>query len=155
MRQQKRDESIRNQYTGLPCIHGFTLIEIMIVVAIVAILSAIAIPSYTEYVRRTHRQHAKAALLAASQWMERVATAQGQYPLALQASFQNVEGARYTVGLAAGATTAAYTLVATRVAGAGNAADACGDFTLTNTGVKNIQAQPSGSTMTAAECWAR
>ncbi|WP_417066920.1 type IV pilin protein [Niveibacterium terrae] len=33
--------------------HGFTLIEVMIVLAIVAILSAIALPSYSDYVLRS------------------------------------------------------------------------------------------------------
>ena len=32
--------------------HGFTLIELMIVVVVIAILSAVAIPSYTDYVKR-------------------------------------------------------------------------------------------------------
>ena len=40
---------------------GFTLIELMIVVAIITILAAVGYPSYTEYVMRSQRQAAKNA----------------------------------------------------------------------------------------------
>jgi len=49
---------------------GFTLIEVMIVVAIVAILSLIAYPNYTDYLRRGHVQEAPATLLAYRAKME-------------------------------------------------------------------------------------
>jgi type IV pilus assembly protein PilE len=42
---------------------GFSLIELMIVVAIVAILATIAYPSYDNYVRKAKRATAQAALL--------------------------------------------------------------------------------------------
>lgn len=42
---------------------GFTLVEIMIVVAIIAILASIALPAYTEHVRKGHRAAAQSEMM--------------------------------------------------------------------------------------------
>lgn len=49
---------------------GFTLIELMIVVAIVAILASVALPSYQDYVRRGIIQEGTAALAQGRVTME-------------------------------------------------------------------------------------
>jgi len=58
---------------------GFTLIELMIVVAVVAILAAIAFPSYQEYVRKSRRAQAKADLVELTQQAERWHTVNNTY----------------------------------------------------------------------------
>lgn len=53
---------------------GFTLIELMIVIAVLVIIAAIAIPSYNNQVQKTRRADAHSALMNAAQTLERCYT---------------------------------------------------------------------------------
>ena len=133
---------------------GFTLIELMIVVAIVGILSAIAYPSYQEYVRRGHRAEARAGLLQAAQWMERAATATGTYPLTAQfpANLKTVPNDRYDISLESPiqGSTNGTTFRLTASPKGSQANDKCGKYTLTNTGQRGV----SGS-LSVTDCWGK
>lgn len=116
---------------------GFTLIELMIVVAIVGILAAVAYPSYQEHVRKARRADAQTALLELGQFMERYYTANGTYVgAALPFDEAPKDGATkfYDLSFSAGPTATTYTLQAA-VKGA-MAGDACGSLRIANTGAK-------------------
>src|SRR5438105_3327612 len=59
---------------------GFTLIELMIVVAIVGILAAIALPAYQDYVIRSKMSEAIAAIAACKTSVAEYASSHGAYP---------------------------------------------------------------------------
>lgn len=139
--------------------HGFTLVEILVVVVIVAVLAAIALPNYQRYIQRGHRAQARAGLLQAAHWMERGATANGVYPeikaanTPLPASLMAAAGPRYVLSLKT-STQAAYTLVATPQGD--QASDRCATLTLDHTGVRGVAIDGArASADLVAECWSR
>lgn len=64
---------------------GFTLIELMMVVAIISILLAIAVPAYNEYINRAHRAAAQQFLLDVAQRQEQYLLDNRQYATVLGA----------------------------------------------------------------------
>ena len=140
---------------------GFTLIEVMIVVAIVAIILTVALPAYFDQIRKTKRSLAKSELMSIMARQEQFFVNNKRYatsmtdlgyaanPFAIDADGTEVlvtAGSRiYTVQFAAGATTTAFTLQA--VPQLDQAKDVlCGTLAVTSLGAKS-------ATGSGAGCW--
>ncbi|CAB3766047.1 hypothetical protein LMG29660_05457 [Burkholderia puraquae] len=134
---------------------GFTLIELMIVLAIVAVLAGWGIPSYREHVVRVHRASAVAALYRAAHYLE---TLDGVPPSALPTALTQAppDGrAVYRLALRrpdGDGSPVNYELDATPLDTGPMHDDACGTFTLRSDGTKG-NVRSDGADAQVAACW--
>ena len=144
---------------------GFTLIELMIVVAIVAILAAVAYPSYRDSINKSRRAEARAQLMDAVQYMQRFYSQNDRYdqtnaatpvavtlPAAIQVSPMGAaSGAQvYNIGFATGSPTAtAFVLQAVPRSGGPMASDKCGTLRINSVGQRTV----TGTGATVEMCW--
>jgi type IV pilus assembly protein PilE len=147
---------------------GFTLIEVMIVVAIIALLATIAVPSYLDYVRKTRRADAITRISQVQQAQERWRANNATYasnlqltaspPAGLGIAATNADG-YYTLSITGSPTATSYTVLATAT-GAQLSDANCRVLSLTMSGGNTTLAATTSGSVTysgtaANRCWNR
>lgn len=131
---------------------GFTLIEVMIVVAIVGILAAIAYPSYQEQVRKSRRADCAGELTLLANAMERFFTLNGAYPATLAAANFPAEcpidGGTPVYDFDIALVNPGPGFTVTAAPKGPQASDKCGTLSLTHLGAQTVS-----SGLDPAECW--
>jgi len=135
---------------------GFTLIEVMIVVAILGIIMAIGLPTYNSYIEKTRRADAIALLSEVAGEQQRFFTENNRFATTMTemgyaAATEPSENGFYAVSVSGtspdGST---YTLTAAPVAGEAQEGDTkCGSFTINSAGAKGLQ----NASETVDYCW--
>ena len=132
--------------------HGFTLLELMIVVMVVAILAAIAIPNYGRYAYRARRADAQNLLQHIATSQERYYSTYNKYTddltqFGYPASGAESEHGYYIVTMAlTGTDGQGYTATATPQGA--QTGDACNRLSFSNTGAKGYNGNESNG-----KCW--
>ena len=121
---------------------GFTLIELMIVVAIIAILALVGYPTYLDQVRKAARKEAAGKVLDTAGRMERIRSQKFEYQAV---SDQTTD--RYTITVDASDPTK-FTVTATPTGD--QTSDDCGTMEYTNAGVWTFT--KGGSTLSQSDC---
>jgi type IV pilus assembly protein PilE len=131
---------------------GFTLIELMIVIAIIAILSAFAVPAYSRYAYRARRADGQELLLRLANAQERYYATFNKYGSLTDIGYVAPvlsEKGFYSLSLSLG--TPASTFTATAAPQGAQQSDVCGSLTLDSSGVKASAASKNISSN--GNCW--
>ncbi len=132
---------------------GFSLIEMMIVVAIVGVISAIAYPSYTEHVKKARRGDARGAMMGLASALERYRAnnpGRGYNGAKLPDIYPDkapIDGPEKFYSLNLNVLNMTYTIRATRYGPQGQ--DECGDFVLDESGTRSLE----NNKKSVSECW--
>lgn len=130
-----------NMNDGRTQTQGFTLIELMIVVAVIAILAAIAYPSYQSHIIKTRRATAAACVIELAQFMEREYTTNQSYADAVlpnaDTGCQNDLNGFYGIAFPSPPTATAFSITATAQGVQANDTQ-CGNLTINERGTKSV-----------------
>lgn len=133
---------------------GFTLVELLMVVAVIAILAAIAIPAYGRYAFRARRVDGKELLLRIANAQERYYATYNKYGALGDIGFASPaisEKRYYNVAVDLPAAGKGQSFIATATGAGVQAGDACGALSIDNAGVKTPGPDDAGNSN--GSCW--